>query len=126
MQKIVLNDDCWFAPSDAAIHAYAARKGIGIYGIDEAWMSKRYWTAPLDQKPEGGQQYFDFEKKHLLDPRKIPRNDPDFVAVVEELGADASDKNCMLKIVEIPDGVRWYIEDTGSSEIIHEEHRTWC
>jgi hypothetical protein len=136
MQKIVLNEECWFEPSEAAMRAYAVRKGLTIYDSEESWSLKRYLTVSRDQRPAKPElhnkdratqnDYYAFEKEHLLDPRKIPRDDPDFVAVVEELGADANDKYCALKIVEIPDGVKWYIEEVGNSEIIHEEHRTWC
>lgn len=56
----------------------------------------------------------------------IPRDDPDLVAVVEELGDAANGQYGKLKIVEIPDNVKWYVQDLGGCEIIHEEHRTWC
>lgn len=39
----------------------------------------------------------------------IPRDDPDLIAVVEQMG-DAANGNCArLRIVDVPDGVEWEI-----------------
>ena len=55
------------------------------------------------------------------------RIDPILHEVVLELGDEAA--MCgygKLKIVEIPDNVKYYIEENESgSEVIHEQHRTW-
>lgn len=56
----------------------------------------------------------------------IKRDDPDLIRVVEELGEQANDDCSKLVIVEIPDNVKWYIDEhEGGSESIHEEHRSW-
>jgi hypothetical protein len=54
------------------------------------------------------------------------RNDPLLVRVVEELGDDASGKHADLKVVIIPDGVEWTIEEYDGNEHISEKHRTWA
>lgn len=57
--------------------------------------------------------------------RDLARDDPILVAVVEELG-DAANGGCAeLKIVEIPDGVDWQIEEYDGNEHVAETHRTW-
>lgn len=53
------------------------------------------------------------------------RNDPDLVAVVEELGEAANGRFSKLRVVEIPDGVEWQIEEYDGLEWIAEKHRTW-
>lgn len=53
------------------------------------------------------------------------RNDPDLIAAIETLGAEANGFCSRLKIVEIPDGVEWEIDDYDGLESIHEVHRVW-
>jgi len=56
----------------------------------------------------------------FVDMYELERNDINLVKAVEELNP----KN--LKVVEIPDDVKWYIyESEGGTERIHEEHRVW-
>lgn len=55
----------------------------------------------------------------------IERNDPLLVQVIEELGKESYGDYSVLKIVDIPDGISWYIEEYDGMESIHETHRTW-
>jgi len=56
----------------------------------------------------------------------VKRDDPMLIQVVEELGASkASGKYASLKIVDIPDYVRWEIVEYDGSEHIAEEHQKW-
>jgi hypothetical protein len=62
---------------------------------------------------------------NYLGSHDVERNDPRLIEVIEEMG-DAADGFCAsLKIVEIPDGVEWCIEEYDGSEHIAEKHRTW-
>lgn len=60
-----------------------------------------------------------------VDMRPDDRSDPDLVYVVEKLGEKANGDCAELKIVEIPDGVDWEIEEYDGSEWVAEKHRTW-
>lgn len=60
-----------------------------------------------------------------LDDRPDDRADPELVAVVEELGDEASGECAELKIVEIPDGIEWQVNEYDGLEIIEEVHRSW-
>lgn len=53
------------------------------------------------------------------------RADPLLVFAVESLGDKASGDCANLKVVEIPDGVEWEIEEYDGIEHIAEAHRTW-
>ena len=53
------------------------------------------------------------------------RGCPKLVAAVKKLGKKASDQFSNLKVVEIPDGVEFTIEEYGGFERVAEEHRTW-
>jgi hypothetical protein len=55
-----------------------------------------------------------------LDEKKIPRNDPDLVEVLEVLGSDiASGPLADLSVEEIPDGTDWeIIEHDGLERVV--------
>jgi len=53
------------------------------------------------------------------------RTDPTALAVVEELGERANGMCAELRIVEIPAGVEWEIDEYDGSETIDEKHRSW-
>ena len=55
----------------------------------------------------------------------IPRNDAILVSIVEELGEDSWGGYAELKVVEIPDGIEWEIDDYDGIEWIAEAHRKW-
>jgi hypothetical protein len=55
----------------------------------------------------------------------LARDDPVLVAIVRELGADANGDYAALKIVEVPYGVDWTIEEYDGTEWVAEKHRTW-
>ena len=57
--------------------------------------------------------------------RDIPRDDPDLIAVVESLGDAANGSCAQLRIVEIPDGTNWEIEEYDGNEHVAEIHATW-
>lgn len=55
----------------------------------------------------------------------IPRDDEHLVRVVEELGAEANGHCAELKVVAIPDDVKWQINNVDGVEQVSEVHRTW-
>ena len=55
----------------------------------------------------------------------IPRDCPVLVSMVEEQGTAINGAFSDLKVVEIPDGIRWYIDEYDGMEHVAERHRTW-
>jgi hypothetical protein len=53
------------------------------------------------------------------------RNDPKLVEVVERLGDAANGRHAELRVVEIPDGILWEIDDYDGVETVREKHRSW-
>jgi len=108
--KVVINR-CYggFGLSFEACKLIAERKG---------------WTLATD---DYDRDYFipELDKDQRLDPWDLERNDPDLIAVVEKLGENADGFGSELKIVDIPDDIKWYIYNYDGMETVHEEHRTW-
>ena len=69
------------------------------------------------------------ERAGITDPDwyywSIDRSDPILIQVIEELGEAAEGGFSELKIVDIPDGVEWEIEEYDGMEWVAEKHRTW-
>ena len=53
------------------------------------------------------------------------RSHPLLVRLVEELGEAADGNHAKLKVVEIPDGVEWEIDEYDGSEKINKKHQSW-
>lgn len=49
----------------------------------------------------------------------------DLVHCVEELGEKANGWFANLKVVDVPDDIKWYIDNYDGSESVCEEHRVW-
>ena len=56
----------------------------------------------------------------------IPRDDLKLTQVVEELGGAANGHGAELRVVAIPDDVRWEISAIGGVEHVSEVHRIWA
>ena len=57
----------------------------------------------------------------------VPRDNPGLIKVFEKYGSCICMHACAddLKIVEIPDDVKWEIEDYDGDEWVSEVHRRW-
>lgn len=117
--KIVINR-CYggFGLSKHAFELYLTLKGIAFETTEPRFKltdnDLDYWKAGMVG-----------ENKGYLYDREIDRDDPVLVRVVEELGEDASGRFAELKVVDVPDDVKWYIDEYDGSEWVAEQHRTW-
>lgn len=137
--KIVINK-CYggFSISDKAIRRYAELKGITLYPEKEKHGFIAWWIVPPEQRvssptPEEWQNASQEERiahnkaysAQSLSPREIERNDLTLVQVIEELGTEANGSHAALSVIEIPDDVKWEIEEYDGIEWVAEQHRTW-
>lgn len=83
--------------------------------------ASRWGQMTLKEKQRSNARY----RAKAIQPRDADRNDSDLVAVVEELGEAANGRFAKLRVIEIPDGVEWQIEEYDGLEWIAEKHRTW-
>lgn len=87
------------------------------------------WRTYLKDKPEGRHLFltvFSTDEKHVLHTNPdISRDHPELVKIVEEMGDSANGGCASLKVVEIPDGTDYTIEEYDGNERIAEKHETW-
>lgn len=111
--KIVINK-CFggFGLSEEATLLYGKKKGLNIIVVKDEYIKglNHYY---LDEKKDGN--YFS--------DRDIQRNDSALIEVVNELGEKADGSFSKLKIVEIPDDMKWEIEEYDGKEHISEIRR---
>lgn len=103
MTKIVINR-CFggFGLSAKAVSLYCNRKGIRPGRYNE---SKQWYEGFVD--------------------RDLPRDDPILIEIVEQLGDLSFGPFAELLVVEIPNDVKWQIEEYDGREWIAEQHRVW-
>ena len=150
--KLVINTDHGvYGLSYLAMKRYAEIKGITLYPyywgyacpptVEEIQAGKYpdtafplLWEAALDLQDNWKISVgfstvpvvdgkVDTEK--MLHDYDLKRDDIALVQAVEELGIKANGFNASLKVVEIPDDVKWQIEEYDCSEWVSEVHRTW-
>jgi hypothetical protein len=151
--KIVINT-CYggFSLSATAIQQYAFKKGKKCYFFDGGGLNKPYlpitmavaeesvfntvFTIPnpneylgtVDWAAMTDDEKTQYNKKYdavCISKYDIDRADPDLVAVVEELGNQANGSYAKLKVVEIPDGIEWELDEYDGIENIQEKTRKW-
>lgn len=135
--KVVINR-CHggYSLSPKAIKRLAELQGRPCYFFTGGIGARGYTRAPDDfdarrtifftafDVPDPNVPDFDYSK-HVLDARPENRSDPLLLQVIEELG-EAADGSCAdLQVVEIPDDVKWHVEEYDGMEWIAEDHRTW-
>jgi hypothetical protein len=74
---------------------------------------------------EAGHALYLKKKGNHIYTRDLDREDPILVEVVEELGEASSSSLAKLKVVEVPEGIEYTIEEYDGLEHIAEVHRTW-
>ena len=135
--KVVINK-CFggFGLSPAALIECYARGMVGIAmpvgdyyaGSEKAVGDIVRWRSWLAGEVEKGYDAFltvfsPCEKFVLYNPET--RVDRILVALVEDMGERAWGTHAKLKVVEIPDGVGFTIDEYDGMEHIVETHRTW-
>ena len=123
--KIVINR-CYggFGLSHEAMMMYFEIKGIPVYPDvypedgDNVSNLVTYWPVKEEDRVVG--------EVFPLSVYDIERTDPVLVKVVEQLGDRANGYYSELSVVEIPDDVKWMIQEYDGIEWIAEEHRTWA
>jgi len=135
VMKVVING-CYggFGLSQEAKELYAKKKGFELFFYKSEIGSEKFtriekeerfgsfsFTKDLGEIFEG----FQSQKDYYWSDYALDRTDPMFIEVVEELGEKANSWASELKIVEIPDGTNYTIDNYDGIESIHEVHNAW-
>lgn len=131
--RIVINR-CFggFNLSDEAFELYLAKKGIKYYKYPSIW-GNDYYTVPKEKyekmkelwhKEDGDYRRIN-EKNWYLSSRDVSRDDPILIEVIKELKKKANGMCADLKVVKIPDGIDWEIDEYDGLETIEEKHNSW-
>jgi hypothetical protein len=88
---------------------------------------KEYKSSKKKDKDSLFVTVFTPDEKHVLSYERSEkfRTHPLVIECVEKLKGKADGACADLKIVEIPDGVDWYINEYDGLESINESHRSW-
>jgi len=98
--------DCWLA-----------------YSVPDPYHGMAAWSRMTTEERAAANKYIE---SVAITNRPTDRADPLLVKVVEELGSEASGEFAALRVVEIPDGVDWEIDDYDGMETIREKSCSWC
>jgi hypothetical protein len=128
--KVVINT-CYggFGISTECAKRYFELKGLTVYEMPSSFCTQ-YLLVPLEEfevqyELDKKNSYYEKSNAMCFSFYNIERDDPFLIQAVEELGEEASDRYSELRIVEIPDGIDYTIEDYDGKEWIAETHRTW-
>ena len=97
--------------------------GFSISLAAARWMAERGHTtaqANVNQYDKGNDK-----QKRWYSGHDYERNDPLLIQAVEVLGDAANGECAKLKVVEIPDGIKWGIDEYDGIEHVEEQHQTW-
>lgn len=138
MQKIAIHRSygC-FSLYPAALKRYCELQGKECFFYSFSYVNSIEELTPIDKTPDESNSdwnAYDIPNAHLLNKKDrdehfltmfipdIDRTKPELIQVIQEMGNAAGDN---LKIVEIPDDVKWIIEEYDGAEWVSEVHRTW-
>lgn len=113
MQNIVINaEHGGFGLSDRAV---------------EMLFELKKWKLVKQDRDSGFTMFYkdSISDDNLFDERELERDDPDLIHVVKTLKKESFGRFAALKIVKVPDDVKWQIEEYDGMEWVAEVHRTW-
>jgi hypothetical protein len=117
--KVAINT-CFggFGITDAAFEKLLERKGIAFVEVksESGFLGSQYY----EEGHAGSNEHY--ISMHDL---TADRADLDLIAVIEEMGSASWGAYSEIKIVNIPNGIDWYIDEYDGREHVAERHKTW-
>ena len=107
--------ECYFF-----IQEYPSQKYIPI-SVEKADKAYTFCAWDIPNPDSNSHQHEHF----IYYSMSVDRTDPKLIQVVEELGEKANGHCAKLKIIEIPNGVDYEIDDYDGVESVHERHNCW-
>ena len=140
--KLVINT-CYggFSLSDEAMRFIANEMGINLWVEPDPQFNTltNYWTVPPEARPKpvvNDDWYYMSDAERTahnkayeasqLSTHDMDRTSRHLIKAVETLGERANGGCADLKVVEIPDGISWELDEYDGIETVRETHRSWC
>ncbi len=92
------------------------------------WAQAPYTVLPGEAYSDGSiKEGYDFDSYNpaASEGDETCRTSPIAIRLLEEMGEEANGRFSNLKIVDIPFGIEWEIDDYDGMETIREKHRSW-
>jgi len=137
--KIIIND-CYggFGISNLALKEYYKQKGIELFFYKQTkyhFMDGQDLFVKISENENVSNMTYAVSidcgdsTDNISDKENFSfnteRTDPILISIVEELGEKANAVYAKLKVIEIPDGIEYEIDEYDGVESIHEKHRSW-
>ena len=121
MRKVAINR-CFggFGLSDEAFEKLLTRKGIAFEKVVNPEKSSLFGTTYFEAGHVGEDDHYLYEHQFC-----DKRDDPDLIAVIEEMGQESWGWASEIAIVEIPADADWHVAEYDGLEHVAENHRTW-
>ena len=114
MKKVVINAKYGgFGLSDDAIVMYGELKGLNLKKVKNQFGGYNYYIDDIE------------DEEHYFSHDEVEREDPFLIQTVETLKEKSFGQCALLKVVEIPEDVKYFIQEYDGFEHIAEVHRTW-
>lgn len=102
-------------------YSFAGRQAAGWFCSEpfaswDEYVAKWPWTQGVGHAEDAPK---------LTPTTDIKRDDPVLLGIFDEIGQKAAGDCCKLKVVEVPDGAEWQIDEYDGLEWVAEVHRTW-
>ena len=112
--------ECYFYKQTAYKHS----GGLDIYEKISVDKAEHFFITTYTK--DMGQQFNEIDDEYCwYESSDILRVDKDCIDVVEELGKEANTRVSSLQVIEIPDDLKYEIDDYDGIESVHEIHRSW-
>ena len=117
MKKVVIDTKFGgFGLSDEGIRMYGELKGLILKVVDAdkySFTEYKYYVDGIE------------DEDHYFSDDEIDREDPCLIQTVLNLEERSYGQHAILKVVEIPEDVQYWIHEYDGLEHIAEIHRTW-
>lgn len=119
-----------FSLSTEAVLRYAELKSLPLYKVDGAGNITHFYTVPIEEynkihnECKSSNNYRASNALYFL-VKDIERTDSYLIQTILELGQRADGRCANLTVVDIPDNIKFTIEEYDGKEHIAEQHRTW-
>lgn len=107
----------------------SAKEQVEKWEQRDSWVQAYLKTGKWSEEAAASRSMLEIDARYHRQARfhgfDFERDNPYLVAAVETLGDKANGEYAKLRVVEVPDGIQWEIDEYDGMEKIAESHRSW-